>query len=120
MERKKQHYQDGFQYELLVRHFTAASKTNFGAELQNLLDIETGEARRISGQPTLPKWRDIIRKKLMSVAMKLVRRKKLSPEDRENLLKLIECIETAPTAIELNEVARALWPIASKAIARQS
>ena len=119
MEKRRQHYQDGFQYELLIGYISPGGETHFGGELQSLLDIETGQAIRISGQPTLAKWRDSIRKKLLRATKKLSTQKRMSEGDRERLEGLMDYIEKAPTAIELNEAVKELWPIAKRVIDRK-
>lgn len=119
MEESKQHYKDGLSYEMLVRYVLQNGETHFAGELQHLLGIETGRTTRMRGQPTLLNWRNTIRKKLLRTTKKLLARKRMSTDDRESLEGLNDFIENAPTALQLNEAVKLLWPIAKKVIDRK-
>lgn len=114
MNQEKQHYNDGLSYEFLIRRINPSIKDHFAGQLQHLLNIEAGFASRIPGQPTLPAWRDSIRKKLLRAIEKLNKRKRMSEGDRTLLHTWHEYIQSATTASELNHAVQEIWPIVKR------
>lgn len=114
-----QYYTAGLHYENLLKRLNKPQseiRARCAGEMQSLLAIESGRMERLRGTPTIPKWRESIKKKVLKAFDKLLERKRMVPADRVTALRLREVVLQADNAAEISGAIEGIWPIVNRVL----